>query len=114
MTHTKKKKERHEAAKANKENIYHWCKQKPFISSTPSGDGDVDMSGLHLSSRVVLVLALLGAASAQILFYCTEGACKAGCKPVDCDGGRLIQNATTCGCCPICVKHLGKCITVDI
>lgn len=66
------------------------------------------MSGPHLSSRVVLVLALLGAASAQILFYCTEGACKAGCKPVECDGGRLIQNATTCGCCPICVKPLGE------
>lgn len=56
----------------------------------------------------VVAVTLLQSVGAQTFFACTGRECLAGCRPLDCDRGRVIQNATACGCCPICIKPLGE------
>lgn len=55
---------------------------------------------------LVVAVTLLQSVGAQTFFACTGRECLAGCRPLDCDRGRVIQNATACGCCPICIKPL--------
>ncbi|XP_064472137.1 uncharacterized protein LOC135386259 [Ornithodoros turicata] len=59
---------------------------------------------MHWIGEVFLVFLTVTLAEGQIFFACSPRACMEECKAVDCGAGRLIDNATTCGCCPICVK----------
>ncbi|XP_077515397.1 nidogen-2-like isoform X3 [Amblyomma americanum] len=57
---------------------------------------------------VVLVAAPLLLVGGQMFFRCSSMACKEPCRQLACSHGRLLHNATTCGCCPVCVRILGE------
>ncbi|GFR27076.1 nidogen-2, partial [Trichonephila clavata] len=63
----------------------------------------------HKAAFICVVIHVLGGVNSQHRFGCEEDFCtrKIGkCPKVKCDNGRLIKNATTCGCCDICVESL--------
>ncbi|KAG8179336.1 hypothetical protein JTE90_011600 [Oedothorax gibbosus] len=60
-------------------------------------------------TRAIIVAFLISCALSQHRFGCEEDFCakKVKCPPFKCvSGSRIIENATTCGCCHWCVKAL--------
>ncbi|GFY61319.1 nidogen-2 [Trichonephila inaurata madagascariensis] len=63
----------------------------------------------HKIAFICIVIHVLGGVNSQHRFGCEEDYCTrivGKCPKLKCDNGRLIKNATTCGCCDICVEPL--------
>lgn len=55
----------------------------------------------------VILFEISGLAHSQISFACSDTYCNnVKCTQTDCQGGRLVKNATKCGCCHICITPL--------
>lgn len=67
--------------------------------------------------RLFQAICLLGLSYfvwTQVSFSCGENYCaKVNCEDVECKG-RLLKNATKCGCCDLCIKQLKKDSDCDV
>ncbi|KFM71752.1 Nidogen-2, partial [Stegodyphus mimosarum] len=69
--------------------------------------------------EIVYLVAFLTLVHSQHRFGCDEDYCSkqvAPCRPLNCKNGRILKNATKCGCCDICVESLKEgdnCATHD-